>query len=103
MIDGNKMNTLDIKKSFQQLMKKKSVKFGLPFFSFCVLGSFGLKEFAELRYKYRRTNLFHEKAVEKGLELKDKKELTLEAEYENIKKYNLDDWENKRIARPWEE
>lgn len=50
MIDGNKMNTLDIKKSFQRLKKKKSVKFGLPFLMFCVLGSFGLREFAELRY-----------------------------------------------------
>lgn len=38
------------------------------------------------RYKYRSTTLFRDKAIDHGLELKDKKELTLEAEYENVKK-----------------
>ncbi|KAK0178784.1 hypothetical protein PV327_007637 [Microctonus hyperodae] len=97
------MNTLEIKKYFQKMKKKKSVQFGLPFLTFCILGSFGLREFTELRYKYRSTTLFRDTAVDKGFEMKKKEELTLEAQYESVKKYNIDDWENKRISRPWEE
>jgi cytochrome c oxidase assembly protein subunit 16 len=29
-------------------------------------------------------------------------EVTLETEYEKIKKLDIDNWESKRVPRPWE-
>ncbi|KAF6208575.1 hypothetical protein GE061_017033 [Apolygus lucorum] len=67
-------------------------------------GSFGLKEFSLLRYQYsKRVVLTPEEAAKFGIEMKRPEEVTLESEYEKIKKLDIDNWENVRGPRPWEE
>jgi cytochrome c oxidase assembly protein subunit 16 len=38
-----------------------------------------------------------------GIEMKKPGEVTLETEYEKVKKLDIDNWDNKRVSRPWEE
>lgn len=38
-----------------------------------------------------------------GIEMKKPEEVTIDKVYEKVKTLNLDDWENKRGPRPWEE
>ena len=40
---------------------------------------------------------------EHGISMKKPKEVTIDKIYEKVKDLNLDDWENKRGPRPWEE
>uniref|UniRef100_A0A8C3VK30 Cytochrome c oxidase assembly protein COX16 homolog, mitochondrial n=1 Tax=Catharus ustulatus TaxID=91951 RepID=A0A8C3VK30_CATUS len=67
-------------------------------FSFCfqlylIGGSFGLREFAQIRYD-----------VDPALKEKLKPNtVTLESEYEKLEKSNLDNWENIRGPSPWED
>lgn len=89
--------------SVKQLSKRRFFKFGVPFVSLIILGSFGLREFAGLRYQFRTTSRVREEADKIGIEMKDRKEVTLEAEYEKVKKMDIDNWENIRGPRPWEE
>ena len=35
--------------------------------------------------------------------MKNPEDVTLESEYEKVKKLDIDSWENKRGPRPWEE
>lgn len=37
-----------------------------------------------------------------GIKMKDPGEVTLETEYEKIQKLDIDNWEPKRVPRPWE-
>lgn len=38
-----------------------------------------------------------------GVSMKSPKDVTIESEYEKIKSFDIDNWENKRGPRPWEE
>lgn len=38
-----------------------------------------------------------------GIKMKNPEEVTLEKVYEKVKDLNIDEWENKRGPRPWEE
>ncbi|XP_043286398.1 cytochrome c oxidase assembly protein COX16 homolog, mitochondrial [Venturia canescens] len=90
--------------TFAGLTKNKSFKYGLPFLLFVIGGSFGLKEFTELRYRYSYVQRgIREELKEHGIEIKKPGEVTLESEYEKIKQMDIDNWENVRISRPWEE
>uniref|UniRef100_A0A8C0BGB9 Cytochrome c oxidase assembly protein COX16 homolog, mitochondrial n=1 Tax=Buteo japonicus TaxID=224669 RepID=A0A8C0BGB9_9AVES len=56
-------------------------------------GSFGLREFAQIRYD-----------VDPALKEKLKQNtVTLESEYEKLEKSDLDNWENIRGPRLWED
>ncbi|CAG9766652.1 unnamed protein product [Ceutorhynchus assimilis] len=86
-----------------KFFNKKSVKYGLPFLVLIVGGSFGLKEFTQLRYQFRKVSpLSREESMKMGLEKKRPEEVTLEIEYEKIKKLDIDNWEQIRGPRPWE-
>lgn len=58
------------------------------------------------RYKYRKvTEATDEemRELQKSM-IKPNSEITLESEYEKLKEeVNIDDWEQKRGPRPWEE
>ncbi|XP_066142049.1 cytochrome c oxidase assembly protein COX16 homolog, mitochondrial [Euwallacea fornicatus] len=83
---------------------RKFVRFGLPFLTLMVGGSFGLKEFTQLRYQFRTVSpVTPEYAKKFGIEMKKPGEVTLEKEYEKIKKLDIDNWEQVRGPRPWEE
>ncbi|XP_076032868.1 cytochrome c oxidase assembly protein COX16 homolog l(3)neo43 isoform X2 [Oratosquilla oratoria] len=86
------------------LFARRSVRYAIPFMILVVGGSFGLKEFAQIRYDYGGRKLIKkEDAEEHGVKMKDRSEVTLETEYEKIEKLDIDTWENKRGPRPWEE
>uniref|UniRef100_A0A3B1JY78 Cytochrome c oxidase assembly protein COX16 homolog, mitochondrial n=1 Tax=Astyanax mexicanus TaxID=7994 RepID=A0A3B1JY78_ASTMX len=64
-------------------------------------GSFGLREFTQLRYDDQKlkTKLVPELAARVNIE---KQSVILEEEYEKMKKVDLDNWKNIRGPRPWE-
>ncbi|XP_015429567.1 PREDICTED: cytochrome c oxidase assembly protein COX16 homolog, mitochondrial [Dufourea novaeangliae] len=85
-------------------LSRKTMRHFLPFMILIVGGSFLLREFADVRYKFRSVVSYDIKKdfQEKGIEVK--KSASLEEEYENtMKKLNIDNWENVRIPRPWDE
>ncbi|KAK8383920.1 hypothetical protein O3P69_015983 [Scylla paramamosain] len=83
---------------------RKATRFGVPFILLVVGGSFGLREFAQLRYDFRtRRTISKEDAEKVGIKMKDAKEVTLESEYEKIAQIDTSNWENVRGPRPWEE
>ncbi|KAG6795469.1 cytochrome c oxidase assembly protein COX16, mitochondrial [Apis mellifera caucasica] len=75
----------------------------LPFMILIIGGSFFIQEFTKLKYKYSKVTSqdFKMEMKKKGIEMK--KSSTLEEEYEKIKILDIDNWENVRIPRPWEE
>ncbi|EFA05396.1 cytochrome c oxidase assembly protein COX16 homolog, mitochondrial [Tribolium castaneum] len=87
-----------------EFLNKRSVKYGLPFLLVVLGGSFGLREFAQLRYQFSRVSSVKPEEMKKlGIEMKKPGEVTLESEYEKIKKIDIDNWEQVRGPRPWEE
>lgn len=61
-------------------------------------GSFGLREFSQIRYDAVKIK------VDPELEKKLKgNKITLESEYEKIKDSTFEDWKNIRGPRPWED
>lgn len=78
--------------------------FGLPFITILVVGSFALSSVTQTRYDLRNSKV---QALSKEEELKmnkNRKKVDIREEYYRLKAKdtetkNLDDWENKRIAR----
>ncbi|XP_055637879.1 cytochrome c oxidase assembly protein COX16 homolog, mitochondrial [Toxorhynchites rutilus septentrionalis] len=88
----------------QSYTQKKFFRFGVPFLVLIVAGSFGLKQFAQLRYTYsKKGTLTQEEAEKHGLVMKKPEEVTLETEFEKIKALDIDNWESVRGPRPWED
>lgn len=89
---------------FNYYSKRKSFRYGVPFFLFMIGGSFGLREFTKLRYQFsKKTTIKPEELEERGINMKKPGEVTLETEYEKIKTLDIDNWEPIRGPRPWEE
>ncbi|VVD06169.1 cytochrome c oxidase assembly protein COX16 homolog, mitochondrial [Leptidea sinapis] len=82
--------------------RRKSVKYGLPFLIFVVGGSFGLRQWTQVRYEIGRVKGVTKEEAEK-MGLKKERDVTLESTFEDIQKLDIDHWENKRGPRPWEE
>ncbi|XP_040082111.1 cytochrome c oxidase assembly protein COX16 homolog, mitochondrial isoform X1 [Oryx dammah] len=61
-------------------------------------GSFGLREFSQIRYDAVKIKIDPE--LEKKLKMN---KVSLESEYEKIKDSTFDDWKNVRGPRPWED
>ncbi|CAG9819139.1 unnamed protein product [Phaedon cochleariae] len=67
-------------------------------------GSFGLKEFTKLRYQFSKVSAVRPDEMEKhGIDMKKAGEVTIETEFEKVKDLNIDNWEQVRGPRPWEE
>lgn len=95
----------------------------MPFIILVVGGSFGLKEFTQVKYVLWRRPALHfaflhfpfrfqyyvkppirqDEMESQGIHMKGKGEVTIDTEYEKIKSIDLDNWEQKRGPRPWEE
>ncbi|EAT42312.1 AAEL006153-PA [Aedes aegypti] len=89
---------------FQYYSKRKFFRFGVPFLLLMVGGSFGLKQFAQLRYTFsKKGTLTVEEAEKHGLLMKKPEEVTLETEYTKVKDIDIESWENIRGPRPWED
>ncbi|XP_024087248.1 cytochrome c oxidase assembly protein COX16 homolog, mitochondrial isoform X5 [Pongo pygmaeus] len=78
--------------------KNKTFRYGVPMLLLIIGGSFGLREFSQIRYDAVKTKMDPE--LEK--KLKENK-ISLESEYEKIKDSKFDDWKNIRGPRPWED
>ncbi|KAL1790259.1 cytochrome c oxidase assembly protein COX16-like, mitochondrial [Sigmodon hispidus] len=82
----------------QSLRKNKTLRYGVPMLLLVVGGSFGLREFSQIRYDAVKIK------VDPELEEKLKaNKITLESEYEKIKDSTFEDWKNIRGPRPWED
>ena len=90
--------------SVKKFTKGRFFRFGLPFITLVVGGSFLLKEFASVRYTTRKSVMKTPEEIEKETGVKARKEkVSLESIYEDVKKTDLDNWENIRGPRPWED
>ncbi|XP_058843715.1 uncharacterized protein LOC117422517 [Acipenser ruthenus] len=65
-------------------------------------GSFGLREFTQIRYDAQKIKKKLDPALEARVSTQ-KQKITLETEYEKLKELNLEDWRNIRGPRPWED
>ncbi|XP_024131716.1 cytochrome c oxidase assembly protein COX16 homolog, mitochondrial [Oryzias melastigma] len=84
------------------LQRSKTLKYGVPMLMLVVGGSFGLREFAQIRYDAQKIK----KRLDPSLEAKvnpQKQSVILEEEYQKLKEKNLDEWKNIRGPRPWED
>ncbi|XP_049626482.1 cytochrome c oxidase assembly protein COX16 homolog, mitochondrial [Suncus etruscus] len=78
--------------------RNKTLRYGVPMLLLIVGGSFGLREFSQIRYDAVKIKLDPE--LEKKLKMSN---ISLESEYEKIKDSTFEDWKNIRGPRPWEE
>lgn len=81
----------------------RHIKYGLPFMIAIVGGSFGLRYYTQLRYDIHNNRHTMTKIADLQ-KLMPGKPHTIEAEYEEyMKTVDLDNWQNKRGPRPWED
>ncbi|XP_057692121.1 cytochrome c oxidase assembly protein COX16 homolog, mitochondrial [Corythoichthys intestinalis] len=83
--------------NLKALQKNKTVRYGVPMLLLVVGGSFGLREFAQIRYDAQKLR----RKLDPSLEAKVRP-VTLEQEYEKMI-INVDEWKNVRGPRPWED
>ncbi len=90
--------------TLRKFTKSQFFRYGLPFFSLLVIGSFGLSEFTSIvvaKREKRSRMLTSEEALSYG---KKVEKVDVEEEYEKtMKELDIDNWRNKRGPRPWEE
>ncbi|XP_017267003.1 cytochrome c oxidase assembly protein COX16 homolog, mitochondrial isoform X1 [Kryptolebias marmoratus] len=88
--------------NLKTLQRNKTVKYGVPMLLLIVGGSFGLREFTQIRYDAQKIR----KKLDPSLEAKvdvQRQSVILQEEYEKMKEVNLDEWRNIRGPRPWED
>jgi len=85
------------------LLQRRSFRFGVPFLTMIVGGSFGLSYFTQLRYDFRsKKRVSKEEAEAYGVKMKEPKEVTLDTEFEKMENMDYDTWEQVRGPRQWE-
>lgn len=90
--------------NLDKFFRRKSVKYSIPFFLVVFGGAFALRQFAQLRYQFSKVSQVSREEMKKyGIEMKKPGEVTLESEYEKVKNLDIDNWEQIRGPRPWEE
>ncbi|XP_068110184.1 cytochrome c oxidase assembly protein COX16 homolog, mitochondrial isoform X2 [Hyperolius riggenbachi] len=96
------MKMLNLSKIIQAFKTNDTLRYGVPMMLLVVGGSFGLREFTQIRYDSQKLKSTVDPELVKQLKSKEK-ETTLESEYEKIKDKQFDDWVNIRGPRPWED
>uniref|UniRef100_A0A1E1WYB7 Cytochrome c oxidase assembly protein COX16 homolog, mitochondrial n=1 Tax=Amblyomma aureolatum TaxID=187763 RepID=A0A1E1WYB7_9ACAR len=97
------MAAVYLRSLFQYIYKRRFLRLGIPFMLFMVGGSIGLRQFAKLRYEFRKQEFTRQDAEEAGIKMKAPEEVTLEAVYKEVQALDIDNWKNVRGPRPWEE
>lgn len=98
----------------QKVLHNKHVKYGVPFFAFIFGGAFALKQFRSVRYDpevnpnakkfLKPEEAFGDTLRANNIQLKNSyRDVPIEAELEKLDKIDVDNWENKRGPRAWEE
>ncbi|XP_072533344.1 cytochrome c oxidase assembly protein COX16 homolog, mitochondrial [Salminus brasiliensis] len=85
----------------RRVQRSRSARYGLPMLLLIVGGSFGLREFTQIRYDAQKIKKKLDPALE--ARLNNQKPVVLEEEYEKLKELDLDSWRNIRGPRPWED
>ncbi|KAK5886834.1 hypothetical protein CesoFtcFv8_017831 [Champsocephalus esox] len=88
--------------TLKALKKNKTMKYGVPMLLLVVGGSFGLREFTQIRYDSQRIRKKLDPSLEAQVNV-ERQPVILEEEYEKIKKVNMEEWRNIRGPRPWED
>ncbi|KAI4797275.1 cytochrome c oxidase assembly protein COX16 homolog, mitochondrial [Pseudochaenichthys georgianus] len=88
--------------TLKALKKNKTIQYGVPMLLLVVGGSFGLREFTQIRYDSQRIRKKLDPSLEAQVNV-ERQPVILEEEYEKIKKVNLEEWRNIRGPRPWED
>ncbi|KAK5857974.1 hypothetical protein PBY51_011180 [Eleginops maclovinus] len=88
--------------TLKALQKNKTIKYGVPMMLLIVGGSFGLREFTQIRYDFQKIRRKLDPSLEAKVNV-ERQPVILEEEYEKIKKVNLEEWRNIRGPRPWED
>ncbi|XP_035023347.1 cytochrome c oxidase assembly protein COX16 homolog, mitochondrial [Hippoglossus stenolepis] len=88
--------------NFKLLQKNKTIRYGVPMLLLVVGGSFGLREFTQLRYDSQKIRGKLDPSLEAKVNV-EKQPVMLEEQYERLKEKNLDGWRNIRGPRPWED
>ncbi|XP_034433263.1 cytochrome c oxidase assembly protein COX16 homolog, mitochondrial [Hippoglossus hippoglossus] len=88
--------------NFKLLQKNKTIRYGVPMLLLVVGGSFGLREFTQLRYDSQKFRGKLDPSLEAKVNV-EKQPVMLEEQYERLKEKNLDGWRNIRGPRPWED
>lgn len=93
---------MDLVESMKNVINNKFFRFGAPFILLVIGGSFGLKEFSQIRYDHRKIKRISPEELKKqGINMKPKGSVTIETEYKKLlDQVNLENYENKRIPRP---
>lgn len=65
-------------------------------------GSFGLREFTQIRYDAQRIGRRLDPSLEAKVNV-EKQSVILEEQYEKMQQVDLDEWKNIRGPRPWED
>ncbi|XP_077320752.1 cytochrome c oxidase assembly protein COX16 homolog, mitochondrial isoform X2 [Lithobates pipiens] len=86
---------------WQAFKNNSNLRYGVPMVLLVVGGSFGLREFSQIRYDAHK----HTSKVDPAIAdmIKNKEKTTLESEYEKIKDNRFEEWDNIRGPRPWED
>ncbi|XP_057589693.1 LOW QUALITY PROTEIN: cytochrome c oxidase assembly protein COX16 homolog, mitochondrial [Hippopotamus amphibius kiboko] len=95
---GSESSVMFSQAVMRALRKNKTLRYGVPMLLLIVGGSFGLREFSQIRYDAVKIKIDPE--LEKKLKMN---KVSLESEYEKIKDSTFDDWKNIRGPRPWED
>jgi len=92
------------------ISNSKFVKQFVPFFALILGAFYGMSEFRKINYKYSKNNkemIYREQFNKLGVKEEDfqsKTAVSLEEEYEKMmKKIDLNNWNNIRGPRPWED
>uniref|UniRef100_A0A1B0BLW5 Uncharacterized protein n=1 Tax=Glossina palpalis gambiensis TaxID=67801 RepID=A0A1B0BLW5_9MUSC len=89
MVESNARNQIPLYTSVEELNIRMFIKFICSYFT---------------RYKYSRQQSVTPEYIELvGVNLKKPADVTIEREFEKIKKLDTENWENIREPRPWEE
>ncbi|KAL7876804.1 hypothetical protein SRHO_G00034470 [Serrasalmus rhombeus] len=86
----------------RRVRRSRTVRYGLPMLLLVVGGSFGLREFTQIRYDAQKVKRKLDPALEARVN-SQKQPVILEEEYEKLKELDLDGWRNIRGPRPWED
>jgi cytochrome c oxidase assembly protein subunit 16 len=87
-----------------RVLGSKFIKYGAPFLILVVGGSLGLKEFVQIRYDHRQQlRITPEEAKTLGVTMRPRGDVTLDTEFQKMKKEDISSWTNIRGPRPWEE
>ncbi|XP_060727536.1 cytochrome c oxidase assembly protein COX16 homolog, mitochondrial [Tachysurus vachellii] len=88
-------------KHISNLQKNRTLRYGVPMMLLVVGGSFGLREFTQIRYDAQKIKKKMDPVLEARVTSHTHTNI-LQEEYTKLKQVDLDNWTNIRGPRPWE-